>query len=223
MVISLRSHSIRLLSGLMLPALMASADEPAGVVQLRAPQPAGVVRITDVVSQTAYRGQSAEDSSVPVQAGHQFSECPPPSNCPQTAACPPATVGPVHDAGLPWQVVSWIHNDLAKKGAWIRGKFGHHFEHEGGGSAACAGAPLAGHYSIVYPVDPGYFDRRDGQVYAAPGYGGPVSVPLAPVVNHTYNYGWGIPSSRLTPVLHPVTQAPMSMIPRPSPAAPVAY
>jgi len=32
-------------------------------------------------------------------------------------------------------------------------------------------------------------------------------VPMAPVVNHTYNYGWGIPSSRLTPVSHPVAPA----------------
>jgi hypothetical protein len=67
-----------------------------------------------------------------------------------------------------------------------------------------AGQPLFGHYKIVYPVNPGYFDGRDGQVYAAQGYGGPVSVPLAPVVRHTYNYGWGVPSSRLTPISRPI-------------------
>lgn len=64
--------------------------------------------------------------------------------------------------------------------------------------------PLFGCYDIVYPVDPYYFDKRDGQVYAAQGVGGPVSVPLAPVVRHTYNYGWGVPSSRRTPISHPV-------------------
>lgn len=66
------------------------------------------------------------------------------------------------------------------------------------------GQPLFGHYKIVYPVNPGYFDGRDGQVYAAQGYGGPVSVPLAPTVRHTYNYGWGVPSSRLTPISRPL-------------------
>lgn len=54
--------------------------------------------------------------------------------------------------------------------------------------------------SSIYPADPGYADARDGQVYSAQGYGVPVSVPLAPNVKHTYNYGWGVPSSRLTPV-----------------------
>ncbi|MEZ6064504.1 MAG: hypothetical protein R3B90_02080 [Planctomycetaceae bacterium] len=68
---------------------------------------------------------------------------------------------------------------------------------------ACGkGAPPVGCYTIVYPVDPWYGDCRDGGVYAAEGQGGPVSVPLAPVIHHTYNYGWGIPSSRLTPVNH---------------------
>jgi hypothetical protein len=66
------------------------------------------------------------------------------------------------------------------------------------------GQPLVGHYKVTYPVNPGYFDGRDGQVYAAQGYGGPVSVPLAPVVRHTYNYGWGVPSSRLTPISRPL-------------------
>lgn len=79
---------------------------------------------------------------------------------------------------------------------YLRCKLGY-FIHDGNGGV---GSPLFGHYSVVYPVDPGYADGRDGQVYAAQGYGGAVSVPLAPVVRHTYNYGWGIPSSRLTPV-----------------------
>jgi len=63
-----------------------------------------------------------------------------------------------------------------------------------------AGCPPFGKYARVYPQDPSYFDQRDGQAYGASGYGVPVSVPLAPVVGHTYNYSWGTPSSRLTPV-----------------------
>lgn len=62
--------------------------------------------------------------------------------------------------------------------------------------------PPIGRYEIVYPVDPWYGDARDAGVYAAEAYGGPVSVPLAPVIRHTFNYGWGVPSSRLTPVSH---------------------
>ena len=60
--------------------------------------------------------------------------------------------------------------------------------------------PIAGCYGRVYAVDPYYHDFRDGAVYAAQGYNAPISVPLAPNVNHTMNYGWGIPSSRMTPV-----------------------
>ncbi|MCA8998617.1 MAG: hypothetical protein KDA80_16575 [Planctomycetaceae bacterium] len=109
-----------------------------------------------------------------------------------------------------------IYQDLVDKGRWLRCKFGYFVPTGGCGQ----GVPLAGKYKMVYPVDPQYFDQRDGQVYAAQGYYGPVSVPLAPVVNHTYNYGWGVPSSRLTPVLHdnhnypvqgtPVVKAPVA-------------
>jgi hypothetical protein len=73
-----------------------------------------------------------------------------------------------------------------------------------GATGTNGGQPLFGHYKIVYPVNPWYFDGRDGQVYAAEGYGGPVSVPLAPVVTQQYNYGWGIPSSRITPISRPL-------------------
>lgn len=60
--------------------------------------------------------------------------------------------------------------------------------------------PPWGNYHIAYPVNPYHFDQRDGRIYAAQGYGHPVGVPLAPNVEHTYNYGWGVPSSRLSPV-----------------------
>ncbi len=61
------------------------------------------------------------------------------------------------------------------------------------------GAALIPHVSYT-AVQPGYIDPRDtgANVYAAEGYGVPVSVPMAPVVKHQYNYGWGVPSSRLT-------------------------
>ena len=82
---------------------------------------------------------------------------------------------------------------------YLRCKFGYFIPTGAGG----AGAPWCGKYSRVYPQDPYYFDQRDGQAFAAQGYGAPIAVPLAPVVGHTYNYGWGIPSSRLTPVSRP--------------------
>lgn len=56
-------------------------------------------------------------------------------------------------------------------------------------------------------VDPGYTHPNDqGQIYSAQGYGMPVSVPLAPGVRQQYNYGWGLPSSRLTPLSSPVAR-----------------
>ena len=82
---------------------------------------------------------------------------------------------------------------------YFRCKFGYFIPTGAGG----AGVPWVGKYSRVYPQDPHYFDQRDGQAWAAQGYGAPIAVPLAPVVGHTYNYGWGIPSSRLTPVSRP--------------------
>ncbi|MCA9071856.1 MAG: hypothetical protein KDA84_23170, partial [Planctomycetaceae bacterium] len=60
--------------------------------------------------------------------------------------------------------------------------------------------PARGQYYMAYPVNPYHFDQRDGRIYGAQGYGHAVAVPLAPNVEHTFNYGWGVPSSRLTPV-----------------------
>jgi hypothetical protein len=93
-----------------------------------------------------------------------------------------------------------LHDECEEKFEWFRCKFGYFFPSGSGGK----GSALVGHYSMVYPVNPQYQDPRDCQVYSAQGYYGPVAVPLAPVVNHTYNYGWGVPSSRLTPVSHPI-------------------
>lgn len=92
----------------------------------------------------------------------------------------------------------WHHNygsgyDMKQ---YLRCKFGYFIPTGNGG----AGAPFMGTYARVYPQDPSYFDQRDGQLWAAQGYGVPVAVPLAPVVGHQYNYSWGTPSSRLTPI-----------------------
>jgi hypothetical protein len=51
--------------------------------------------------------------------------------------------------------------------------------------------------SCYLPTNALYCDSRDLQVYSAQGYNVPVTVPLAPVCR-TFNYGWGIPSSRLS-------------------------
>ena len=70
-------------------------------------------------------------------------------------------------------------------------------------SGCCgAGCPPVGFYHRVYAVTPDYFDPRDGQVYAAPGTGIPMAVPLAPNVHFTYNYSNGVPSSRITQISH---------------------
>jgi hypothetical protein len=79
---------------------------------------------------------------------------------------------------------------------YFRCKFGFLIPTGNGG----AGTPPFGKYARVYPQDPSYFDQRDGQVWAAQGYGTPIAVPLAPVVGHQWNYSWGTPSSRLTPI-----------------------
>lgn len=67
-------------------------------------------------------------------------------------------------------------------------------------TGACnQGAPPIGKYSITYANNPSYADARDGQAWAAQGYGMPMTVPIAPVVRYTYNYSHGTPASRLTP------------------------
>jgi hypothetical protein len=61
---------------------------------------------------------------------------------------------------------------------------------------------------MLYSAKPDYFDPRDGRLYSAQGFGMPVAVPLAPNVTNQYNYGWGIPSSRLTPISTIIPQLP---------------
>ena len=81
------------------------------------------------------------------------------------------------------------------------------FKHRYGYFVPHGQVPASGHYGMAYAVNPDYWDKRDsGPLYGAEGYGIPMAVPLAPVVNRTYNYGWGIPSSRLTPISRLVPQ-----------------
>lgn len=62
----------------------------------------------------------------------------------------------------------------------------------------------AGCQTDIIALNPGYAHPNDlHQGYAAQGYGGPVSIPQAPNVRANFNYGWGIPSSRLTPTSIP--------------------
>ena len=68
-------------------------------------------------------------------------------------------------------------------------------------SGCCGqGCPPFGCYHVTYADEPGYADSRDGQAYGVQGYGVPLTVPLAPNVHQSYNYSWGTPSSRLTPI-----------------------
>lgn len=62
------------------------------------------------------------------------------------------------------------------------------------------GCPPVGKYQITYADQPDYAHPQDGMAYGAQGYGVPLSVPLAPNVRQSYNYSWGTPSSRITPM-----------------------
>lgn len=195
------------------------ADDSEGVVRLGGTEEEGVVQVRSE-SEEVVRGQNNRRQMRRAQ------NCPPQDCPPQQQYCPDYSQGfswhdcPGKDAFDSWlvgqcmthrcrqqmasaHVRDSLREDCHEKCAWARCKFGYFIP-----TGACGkGAPPFGHYSMVYPVNPAHFDARDGQVYAAQGYGGPISVPMAPVVNHTYNYGWGIPSSRLTPISHPVSPA----------------
>lgn len=221
MMTSFRRWSLGcVISGVLLSAISVQAQDAEGVVRLGGGESSGVIRISDQrQAGPVFRGQS-EESDLALPPELLQAHCQNETNCPsESTVCPEGYVTECpqqcgRHCGMKATWSNWYHGG-GHDVVWFNGKCAR--KHSG------PGRPLAGCYNMVYPVDPGYFDRRDGQVYAAPGYGGPVSVPLAPVVNSTYNYGWGIPSSRLTPVQHPVTQAPISRIPSPYPTAPVSY
>ncbi|HWL09803.1 MAG TPA: hypothetical protein VNQ76_15455 [Planctomicrobium sp.] len=222
-----------LLVGMMMPICPAVADDAEGVVRLG--RNSGTQEISPVsgTSQVVFRGQSPEavnltqnvtptncEQEVLAQGGvGAQGQCQNP-NC-RNPHCPYGAAN-AHNGSFRSRFSAWLHgkHDHGHVGHRHYGNGHHGHGHNGNHRPEY---PLAGKYHIVYPADPSYFDNRDGQVYAAAGYGGPVSVPLAPVVNHTYNYGWGIPSSRLTPVLHPASQAPIATMPASVPSAPISW
>lgn len=186
-----------LIAGMACFAVTAHADDPEGVVRLSGnSNPEGVVRLTSGEAGTVIRGQSPE---VVYEGGY----CPGPvcgGGPLSNYFAQQAAMYRCRNMNASAQIGMAARANAQQASQIARCKFGY-FIPTGCGGAGC---PPFGVYRMVYPVDPSYFDQRDGQVYAASGYGGPVSVPLAPVVEHTYNYGWGMPSSRLTPISHPI-------------------
>lgn len=195
-----------------------AAEDAEGVVRLQNAPPAGIVRVSSSLDTTVTRGQSPAGQIRPVNGEVVYTQnCPPEGMyfdfdpdyaCDYKSAFDQWLTGQCYTHRARQRHASRtlqdnLHADCREKAAWARCKFGYFIPTGNCGK----GTPPFGHYSMVYPVNPQHFDARDGQVYAAQGYAGPVSVPLAPVVNHTYNYGWGVPSSRLTPVSHPVSPA----------------
>ncbi len=198
---------------------VALADDAEAVIRVKA-EPAGVVHVSNSTTAEVTRGQSPRRMTRRANGEYyetqncppQESYCPEPAfswhDCPGKSAFDGWMMGQcathrMRSQGQAAALRNNLQEDCHEKCAWARCKFGYFIP-----SGSCGqGTPLVGHYSMVYPVNPQHFDGRDGQVYAANGYGGPVSIPMAPNVNQTYNYGWGMPSSRLTPIWHPVSPA----------------
>jgi hypothetical protein len=106
--------------------------------------------------------------------------------------------GAIHSWWCEQQFKSQCHRAYRNRAfsAWINNKF-NYFKPSG----CCGqGCPPIGKYSRVYAADPNYYDARDEQVYASPVTGLPTAIPLAPGVRYQYNYSWGYPGSRLTPI-----------------------
>ncbi|MEZ5943259.1 MAG: hypothetical protein R3C18_17840 [Planctomycetaceae bacterium] len=211
-----------LIAGMACIAVTANASDTEGIVRLGGSQSTeGVVRLSDSAGPVV-RGQSPEGQQASYSEGESAASesvvCPEycPTYCGRGTGIfngPGMFNGPLNNY-FAYQASLYRSRNLAAS-AQIRAnaeintmqaaqiarcKFGY-FIPTGCGGAGCS--PF-GAYRMVYPVDPSHFDQRDGQVYAASGYGGPVAVPIAPNVEHTYNYGWGMPSSRLTPISHPL-------------------
>jgi hypothetical protein len=173
--------------GLLLVAAPAMADDAPA---------AGVVRISKPAAATVtVRAQSEQlpPSPMVIPAGGTSSGSVVYSDCPN-GDCYGNGYGHMYN-GKHYKY-GWNHDSGYSMVQYFRCKFGYFIPTGNGG----AGAQFAGKYARVYPQDPSYFDQRDGQLWAAQGYGVPVAVPLAPVVGHQYNYSWGVPSSRLTPI-----------------------
>lgn len=188
----------------LMPAAAPADDANAGKVRISDQTPAeeGIEPVAFLHEDWQYDANGYCDYGCPTEPEYNFTGKPKKSfrtRCRQTSAswygyhdryyvhgtCDDAFVARNHANSI------GLHN-------YLLCKFGY-FVPTGCGGAGC---PPVGHYSRVYAQTPLYHDGRDGELYAAQGYGVPMAVPLAPVVGHTYNYGWGVPSSRLTPVSH---------------------
>lgn len=189
-------------AGLSLVATLSAVaqEETPGIVRITKPSTASV-------TQAGFRHGYRAQSDCNCQTGNcQTGNCPngncPNGNCDFGSTCQYGSgcYGNGWWGGC-WGCNTCCHTRQCSQDMcnYFRCKFGYFIPTGAGG----AGVPFCGKYARVYPQDPYYFDQRDGQAWGAQGYGVPMAVPLAPVVGHTYNYGWGVPSSRLTPVSRP--------------------
>jgi hypothetical protein len=171
-----------------------------GTTHHAARQPAPGRRVATVGRQPSNIQTVAYHHSANATPTHVAAACPPAANGPHPSSVVPgrhprAHVCPVGSTG----VESAKPCPTAGCATGVCCKLGYLIPSGGNGS----GVYPAGAYNLFYPNNPYYFDERDGKVYAAQGYGVPVTVPLAPNVHYAYNYSWGIPSSRLTPIFRP--------------------
>lgn len=176
----LRPAVNRWLSGMALGLAMtavATAAEPAGIVRLS--KPAATVRAQSdgFVQPTSSQALAPVPESVAVPGNY----------------CPNGDCWGFDDGGKFGGNHPYLSHGMFD---YFKCKFGYFFPTGCGG----AGCPPFGKYARVYPQNPNYFDQRDGQIWAAQGYGVPIATPLAPVVGHQWNYSWGTPASRLTPI-----------------------
>lgn len=190
--------------GLIAAVSVSAQDEAPGIVRITKPSNEAVAQ--QVTPAGFHRG--ADCNCQPSSGGCQTG-----SNCQNGTACPYGASGCPNGmcrfgSGCPHchGLGGWGCQGGCCRGQcsqdmcnYFRCKFGYFIPTGAGG----AGVPFHGKYARVYPQDPYYFDQRDGQAWGAQGYGMPMAVPLAPVVGHSYNYSWGTPSSRLTPISRP--------------------
>jgi len=168
------------LSGLLLLTSAATAAEPSAPGVVRISKPAATVR--------------AQSDAMSVRLATTESPAPVPESTPVPAnICPNGDCEWMDGSGKFGKSHGYYSDGFLD---YFFCKFGYFFPTGCGG----AGCPPLGKYARVYPQNPSYHDHRDGQVWAAQGYGVPIAVPLAPVVGHQYNYSWGTPASRLTPI-----------------------
>lgn len=169
----------------------------ADTIDTQNDEPAGVVRLAELDGQVV-RGQCASDCCT----GDCDGSCCSDGSCGACCDCKGGKCKPPHGHIRSWlKGQSSLHRARTRHNshvfsAYMKSKFGYFCPTGNCGK----GMPLWGKYHLVYAAQPGYTDERDGYTFAAPGYGTPVNVPLAPNVRHAYNYSWGIPSSRLTPI-----------------------